>query len=111
MLEQPPTLSPSPSLAWLARAGQLAKGVIFACMGSLSALAAMHGGGRAQDSRGAMRSIVQQPFGRMLLFAIVAGLVCYVLWRLLAALGDLERKGRDAKGLAQRGRMLFSAAI
>lgn len=109
MFDQP--LTRSPSLTWLARAGQLAKGVIFGSMGLLSTLAALHGNGAAQDSRGALRSIVQQPFGRVLLIAIIGGLVCYVVWRVLAAVLDLEDKGQSAKGLAQRARMLFSAAI
>ena len=102
---------PKPSLIWLARLGQLGKGIIYTAIGLLSALAAYHGRGGAQDSRGALRAIVQQPFGRGLLIVIIVGLACYVLWRVLAGLLDLERKGSDAKGLLLRARMLFIGLI
>jgi hypothetical protein len=96
----------------LGRIGYLAKGVIFVCVGLLSANAAFRGnGGRATDSRGAMQTIVQQPFGKALLLALIAGLVCYIVWRALAAITDAERRGSDAKGLAMRARSLFVAAI
>ena len=99
------------SIIFLARIGYLAKGFIFTSMGLLSALAAFQGGRGASDSRGAIRAIVQQPFGRVLLLAVIAGLVSYVCWRIVAAIGDLEKKGSDAKGLALRARMLFAAGI
>lgn len=96
----------------LGRIGYLAKGLIFICIGLLSATAAMRGrGGRATDSRGVLQAIVQQPFGNALLLALIGGLVCYILWRTLAALLDLERRGSDWKGLAMRARSLFVAVL
>jgi len=99
------------SVIYLARIGYAAKGCVFVCMGLLSALAAFQGRGGASDSRGTIRMLVQQPFGRVLLVALSAGLVSYVLWRIAAAIADLEQKGSDAKGLALRARMLIAAGI
>ena len=95
----------------LGRIGYLAKGVVFICVGLLSAAAALRGSARATDSRGVMQSIVQQPFGHGLLLALIGGLVCYILWRTLAALTDAEHRGSDAKGLALRARSLVIAGI
>ncbi len=97
--------------AVLGRIGRLAQGLIFISVGLLSALAAFLGHPRASDSRGALQTIVQQPFGKGILLALIVGLVCYVLWRVLAGLIDLEQKGSDAKGLFLRARSLFIAAI
>jgi len=93
----------------IGRIGYLAKGVIFTCVGLLSAAAGGRGG--ASDSRGAMQTIAQQPFGHALLLALIIGLVCYIIWRVLAAVADAENRGRDAKGLALRARALFVAGI
>lgn len=98
-------------VTYAGRAGRLAQGFIFLCVGLLSAWAALRGGGRATDSRRALHTIVQQPFGQAVLLALIAGLVCYVLYRLLAAFADVEGQGSDAKGLALRARSLGIAFI
>jgi hypothetical protein len=67
----------SPWIVRLGRIGYSAKGVVFICVGLLSATAAVRGSARATDSRGVMQAIVQQPFGHGLLLALIAGLVCY----------------------------------
>jgi Domain of Unknown Function (DUF1206) len=54
---------------------------------------------------------VHQPFGHALLLVLIVGLVCYILWCVLAALADAENRGNDAKGLALRARSLFVAGI
>lgn len=97
----------SRSFVIVGRIGYFAKGVIFTCVGLLSAAA----GGRASDSRGAIHAIAEQPFGRALLLALIVGLVCYIIWRVLAAIADAENRGRDAKGLALRARSLVVAGI
>jgi hypothetical protein len=95
----------------LGRIGRLAQGLVFVSVGTLSAIAASRHNGGATDSRGAMHAIVQQPFGRVMLLALIGGLICYVVWRALAAFIDVERRGSDAKGLVLRGRSLFVAIL
>ena len=95
----------------IGRIGRLAQGLVFVAVGMLSAMAAVRENGGAIDSHGAMHTIVEQPFGRVLLLALIAGLICYVIWRALAGIMDVASKGSDVKGLAVRARSLVVAII
>ncbi len=98
-------------IIYFARIGQLAKGIIFISIGLLSAHAAWLGQAEASGSRGALRSVAAQPFGRALLLVLIAGLVCYVLWLLLEVVADVNAQGRDFRGLLLRARSLGVAVI
>ena len=84
------------------RFGYAAKGFVYAVVGILAAQAAFGGGGKTTNTKGALQSIVTQPFGKVLLALVALGLVGYVLWRFVQAIQDPENKGTDAKGLATR---------
>jgi hypothetical protein len=86
----------------LARLGYAAKGVVYAVVGVLAAMAAFGTGGRTTDTNGALVTIVAQPFGKFLLGLVAVGLFGYVLWCFVQAIADAENKGSDAKGIAQR---------
>lgn len=86
----------------LARFGYAAKGIVYGVIGILAFQAAFGAGGQTTDTRGALREIVQQPFGRILLGIIGIGLLGYVLWRFVQAGLDPEGKGSDAKGIVKR---------
>ncbi len=97
--------------AWidrLARAGYAARGLVYAIIGVFAILAAF-GGGDEKDSEGALRTLLGQPFGQALVWAMIVGLAGYVIWRLVQAIFDADRHGRDAKGLAVRAALLVSA--
>lgn len=96
-------------IAWLARSGYAARGVVYLIVGGLAVLAALGGGGRTTDSEGALRTILQQPFGEVLLALVGLGLVGYAIWRLVQAIADPDGHGTDARGLAIRGGLLVSA--
>jgi hypothetical protein len=91
----------------LARAGFVAKALLYATVGVLAASAALGlGGGRtgaATDARGAMTTVLEAPLGRGLLAAIAVALLGYALWRVVEGIADPEHYGRGAKGLALRG--------
>lgn len=92
-----------PWIERFARFGYAAKGVVYILIGSLAALGAFHiGGNGPTDSRGALKQIVGQPYGRVMLGVIAAGLAGYALWRVTQALRDTEEKGTSWKGLAVR---------
>lgn len=96
----------------LARWGYAAKGVVYILVGGLAALAAVEaGGGGAPGSRGALRSLLGQPLGTVILFAIGVGLLGYVLWRFVQAFADPDRHGTDAKGLGLRGFFVVNGLI
>jgi len=86
----------------LARLGYATKGLVYTIIGVIAALAALRGGGETADSRGALEEIVRQPYGRVMLIVVAAGLACYALWRLTQAVMDTEDKGSEWKGLAVR---------
>lgn len=86
----------------LFRFGYAAKGVVYVIVGWLAASAALGPGGRTTNTRGALRSLVKQPFGQILLGFVAIGLSGYVLWRLVQAIMDTENQGTDAKAIIVR---------
>ncbi len=91
-------------LKLLARMGYLAKGVVYSVVGILTASAVFgwFGINDVKGTRGAVEAIASQPFGNVLLVALIAGLAGYIVWRFSQAIADTENKGDDATGLAQR---------
>ena len=100
-----------PWMERLARFGYAAKGVVYLVIGVLATLADFGWGGDLTDTRGAMQTIEMQPFGKVILGVVAAGLGSYVLWRWVQALADADRKGSDAKGLAIRTGYFFSGLV
>src|SRR5688572_22248245 len=90
-----------PWVAPLARVGHATKGVVYFLMGGLAVLAVLGRGGKVQGEEGAVRTIGEQPFGRVLLMAAAVGLAAYALWRVLQAALNLEQE-RGAKGAFKR---------
>lgn len=95
----------------LARFGYAAKGVVYLLAGALTARAAFGLGGAATDKNGALRTILSEPFGKIVLVAIAIGLIGYVLLRVVQATMDPEHKGHDAKGIALRVGYIISALV
>lgn len=92
----------APWLEKLARVGYAAKALLYATVGVLAARVAFGTGGRTTDTRGALRTILGAPFGRVLLLVMALGLLGYAVWRVIEGIADPERKGTGAKGLALR---------
>jgi hypothetical protein len=70
----------------LARAGFVARGLIYGIVGILAIKLALGAGGKTTDQSGALKTIAHQPFGEVLLILVATGLAGYSLWRLLHAL-------------------------
>ena len=86
----------------LARFGIFTKGVVYAIIGILTAMAAFNMGGKKSDSSGALHFLAQQSYGKILLGITVLGLLAYVFWRFYQTFADHENAGNDSKGIAQR---------
>lgn len=88
----------------LARLGYASKGLVYFIVGFLAAQAAFSIGGRTTDTSGALSEIVNQPFGKFLLFLVTIGIIGYALWRIVQTILDPEHQGdkMDAKRIAQR---------
>jgi hypothetical protein len=94
-----------------ARAGFLAKGIVYLIIGWLAFRAATGRGGDVTDSEGAIRSLLSATQGRILIGALSVGLAGYALWRFLEASADANRKGTDFKGIAARVGYALSGTI
>jgi hypothetical protein len=86
----------------LARFGYVAKGVVYVIVGILAVMTAVGVGGSIEDSSGAIETIAQQPFGRILVSLTALGLIGYVIWCSVQAIMDTENKGTNTKGIVAR---------
>jgi hypothetical protein len=94
-----------------ARLGYAARGAVYAIIGGLALLAGVGSGGRATDSKGALQSLIEAPFGSVLLAIVATGFLCFAGWRLAQAFLDADRLGRQRKALLRRAAYGGSAAI
>jgi hypothetical protein len=95
----------------MARIGYTARGVVYMIVGWFAVLAAFGSGGGTTGTRGALYSLLTQPFGYGLLGAVALGLFCFSLWRLLQALLDADRLGTDWRAAMRRTGFAVSAAV
>lgn len=97
----------------IAKAGLIAKGIVYVILGALVFMAAFNIGNQsANTSKEDVLSIIkEQTGGQIILAALALGLLCYSGWRFLQTFGDTEHKGSDGKGIAVRARYFFSGFI
>jgi hypothetical protein len=101
----------SPWIVRLGRAGLVAKGVVYLIIGTLALQAALGGGGALTDREGALRTVLRQPLGTVLLALLSAGLLAYMAWRVVQALTNPEREPHDMKGTFKRAFRFGSGII
>lgn len=88
------------------RLGYLTKGVVYAMIGVLAALAAFGPSGDTTGKTGALQSIAEMPFGEVALWVIGVGLIGYIVWDVIKVIKDPEDDG-----LIKRAGSLISAVI
>lgn len=95
----------SPWIERLARVGFVAKALLYGTIGVVAALAAFRHDGRSgtTDTRGALTTLLDAPFGSAIVIAMALGLFGYAAWRTVEGVLDPERRGTDAKAIAVRG--------
>ncbi len=91
-----------PWIVRLGRSGLVAKGAVYVIIGALAVQSAFGAGGQVTDQRGALRTILRQPLGTVMLGLLCAGLLAYMLWRIVQALTNPERESQDVKGWSKR---------
>jgi hypothetical protein len=93
----------------LARAGFVARGLVYAIIGILALKLAFGHGGKLTNQQGALKTVAHQPFGTVLLTLVAIGLGGYAIWRFVrAAIGHgpegsdtgFERLAALASGIA-----------
>ncbi len=83
-------------LGWLARAGLVARGLVYLIIGVLALELALGVGGKAANQQDALKAIAEQSFGRFLLVLVAIGLAGYALWRLTRAAVGHGAEQRDS---------------
>jgi len=92
----PDQLAHAKTLGWLARAGLVARGVVYGVIGVLALKLALDAGGKATNQQGALQTIAHQSFGEALLVLVAIGLGGYALWRLTRAAVGHGAEQRDS---------------
>ncbi|MET1080845.1 MAG: DUF1206 domain-containing protein [Pseudomonas sp.] len=100
----------SPAVTGLARSGYAARGLVYLIVGCF-AIAAATGSEHTVDAKGALRTLLEQPSGEILLGLMLVGLLSFSAWRLAQAIGDSDCHGHELKGLVVRGGLLASAGV
>jgi hypothetical protein len=91
----------------LARFGYVARGVVFLLVAGLALFSGVAGG--KADTKSAVATLLEQPFGRIWVGLIGLGLLGFVAWRLAQSLADSDGHGLDRKAIAIRMALLGSA--
>lgn len=92
----------------LARAGMVAKGAVYAIIGTLTAMAAFNLGGSKSGKDNALQFLAGQPFGKVLLGALAIGLFGYTFYRIYEAINGPGESWSEAKGFIKRAGYIVS---
>ncbi|MEV7180236.1 DUF1206 domain-containing protein [Kitasatospora sp. NPDC093679] len=93
------------------RAGFVARGVVYVLVGVLALQIAGDRGGEEADRRGALHRIAEQPFGAVVLWALVVGFAGMALWRASTAVFGEAGETRTAGRVLCAGRAVFYASV
>ena len=96
-------------MAWLARAGLAARGVMYGLIGIIAVQIAVGNSHQQADRSGALRLVAATPFGKLMLWLLVIGFAGLTLWRLSEA--AFGAAGRDGHKTSTRVLCLVKAVI
>jgi hypothetical protein len=93
------------------RAGFVARGIVYTLIGVLAVQIALGSGGGQADRQGALDQVAAQPFGNVMLWALVVGFGCMAIWRGARALMTNGPQRKAGSRLLDGGRAVFYASI
>ena len=92
-----------PFIKWLTRFGFYTKGALFIVIGGLAILLVIGlQGGKIADPTGAMGTVAQKPFGKVLLIIFIVGALGHGVWNILRGAADVDNAGKDWLGIVKR---------
>jgi Domain of Unknown Function (DUF1206) len=86
----------SPAVHALARAGLVARGIIYVLIGWIAILVAVGQSSREADQEGALQLLAGKPYGMISLWLLSIGFVAYALWRFSEAAFGVTGEGNGA---------------
>jgi hypothetical protein len=92
----------SPIYQYAARAGYVARGVLYLYMGYAALRIAQTSAGRPADQKASLIVIAGLPLGGFILTAGLVAIVAYSVWGFIRAIYDPLHRGRDPQGIATR---------
>jgi len=96
--------------AALARIGLVAKGISYGLVGVLAVGVAAGHGGKTTSRQGALETLAQNGFGKVVLVLLAIGFAAYALWRFVQAYAERD-DGESMKTWAKRAGYLGRGAI
>lgn len=93
------------------RAGFAARGVVYVLVGYLALRIAAGRGTDEADRQGALRTVADQPLGRVVIWLLVAGFAGMALWRAGTAAFGRGKDGKPGKRALNTGRALFYGVV
>ena len=87
---------------YAARAGYVARGVLYAYMGYAALKIAQTGSGQPADQKASLIVIAGFPLGKFILVVGVVAIAAYSVWGFFRAIYDPLHKGSDPQGIATR---------
>jgi hypothetical protein len=94
----------------LRQSGYYAKGLVYALIGLLTAMAAFGLGGDIESKSGIVQFMMQLPLGKILVGIVSIGLVCYSLWRIYEVIKDPNGDSSKSR-IPTRLRYLYSSFV
>ena len=88
--------------AGAARAGLVAKGISYGLVGLLAIGVAVGHGGKTTSRGGALETLADESWGKVLLILLAFGFAAYALWRFLQAIFEREHDDDQLKGAAKK---------
>ncbi|HEY5050050.1 MAG TPA: DUF1206 domain-containing protein [Acidothermaceae bacterium] len=94
--------------ASIARAGLVARGVIYLLIGWVALMLALGRSNAEADQRGALKTLAGKPYGSTALWLLVVGFAAYALWRISEAFFGVTGEG---SGAGPRAKSAFRGVV